>query len=242
MRIIAPDYYKDFKCIADRCRHTCCVGWEVDIDSESFERFKDHCDISKHINMDDHPHFSLLEGERCPFLNDDGLCRMIISHGEEMLCQICRDHPRFRNYWTGSTEIGLGLVCEEAARLILGRETPMKLTVLSEDRDHSTLPDDEQWLFDLRNDLLSSVDLKGPEARLLEYLIFRHLPNALYDGRLEERIEFINRSFNEIADLWDNTDGSLDEICEAARAWSYDAEYDEDELEKRIASCKHNNS
>ena len=32
MQIIVPDYYKEFSCIADHCRHSCCIGWEIDID------------------------------------------------------------------------------------------------------------------------------------------------------------------------------------------------------------------
>ena len=27
-----PDYYPLFHCIADRCRHNCCIGWEIGID------------------------------------------------------------------------------------------------------------------------------------------------------------------------------------------------------------------
>ena len=40
MKLIAPDYYKDFKCIAGNCRHSCCIGWEIDIDPDSLRRFQ----------------------------------------------------------------------------------------------------------------------------------------------------------------------------------------------------------
>ena len=30
MTVTVPSYYKDFKCIADKCRHSCCIGWEID--------------------------------------------------------------------------------------------------------------------------------------------------------------------------------------------------------------------
>ena len=39
MKLIAPDYYPRFRCIADRCRHSCCVGWEIDVDEESLEKY-----------------------------------------------------------------------------------------------------------------------------------------------------------------------------------------------------------
>ena len=32
MRLFAPRYYLDFKCIADKCENSCCVVWEIDVD------------------------------------------------------------------------------------------------------------------------------------------------------------------------------------------------------------------
>lgn len=234
MKIIAPDYYKDFHCIADKCRHTCCEGWEVDIDEESLARFRACEDIAAHIDEENTPHFRLTDGERCPFLNENNLCNMILRHGEDMLCQICTDHPRFRSYWTDRTEIGLGLVCEEAGKLILSRAEPMQLEVISDDGGSEKLSEDELWLLELRDKLLMSIREEGPRARLLEYLIYRHLPDALYDNRVEERIAFIEQSFGEITDAWDKTDGSLEALIECARVWSYDVEYDDEVLEGRL--------
>ncbi len=124
MKITSPEYYKDFKCTADKCRHSCCVGWEIDIDEETAQFYKTvGGEIGERLgaNIDDRdaPHFVLREGERCPFLNESGLCDIITELGEGALCQICADHPRFRNYFDDRVEIGLGISCEAAARLIL---------------------------------------------------------------------------------------------------------------------------
>lgn len=235
MKILVPDYYPAFHCIAGKCRHTCCVGWEVDIDEESLARYRIFPEIQKEIEGAETPHFRLTEEERCPFLNQEGLCELILRHGEDILCQICRDHPRFRNYWSDRTELGLGLVCEEAGRLILSRPSPMKLVILSDDGEDEALPEDEKWLLSYRERLMDAIKETGPKARLWEYLLFRHLPDALYDGRLDERLAFIRRSYEEITALWDKSDGKLESLVEIARRWSYDVEYDEEELEKRIA-------
>lgn len=236
MKLIAPTYYSAFRCIADKCRHTCCVGWEVDIDAESLDRYREFPDICGKIEAGDTPHFRLDDNERCPFLNGDNLCQLILRYGQDFLCQICRDHPRFRNFWSDRIELGLGLVCEEAGRLILSRETPMELVVLSDDGELSPLPEDEEWLLQYRQQLLDGITETGPKARLLEYLIYRHLPDALYDGRVEERTAFIQRSFCEITDAWEKTDGSFDALVECARAWSYEVEYDDEELERRLCT------
>ena len=127
MNVIVPDYYKDFECIADRCRHSCCIGWEIDIDDVTLSHYESiKGDFGKrlkeNISLEDTPHFRLTEDERCPFLDECGLCDIIKTLGKDALCQICDDHPRFKNYYPDRTEIGLGLCCEAAAELILGKK------------------------------------------------------------------------------------------------------------------------
>ncbi len=135
MTTITPDYYKDFKCIADKCRHSCCVGWEIEIDDSTLSKYESisgdfASKLKFNIEFDESPHFKLDRGERCPFLNLNGLCDIITNLGEDMLCQICRDHPRFRNFYDGFVEIGLGLCCESAAEIILSKKekTTLNLT------------------------------------------------------------------------------------------------------------------
>ena len=123
MKLYAPKYYKSFKCIADRCEHSCCIGWEIGVDTEALERYErldgDYGDaVRKSISYDGDPHFKLCDGERCPHLDEQGLCKIILNLGEGYLCGICREHPRFYNY-TDVAEVGLGMSCPEAARIIL---------------------------------------------------------------------------------------------------------------------------
>ena len=123
MKLYAPEYYKNFKCIADKCEHSCCIGWEIDIDEETLKKYESlekpyAPDILNSISYEGTPHFKLCEGDRCPHLDKNGLCKIILSAGEEHLCGICRQHPRFYNY-TDVAEVGLGMSCREAARIIL---------------------------------------------------------------------------------------------------------------------------
>ena len=114
-------------------------------------------------------HFILGEEERCPFLQADGLCEIILQRGEDALCQICADHPRFRSFFTGRTEIGLGLCCEAAAELILSRREPVRLI---EEGACPDLPEDEQALLTLRARLIAlAQDRSQPmETRLAQLL------------------------------------------------------------------------
>ena len=132
MRYVRPDFYDKFKCIADKCKHSCCVGWEIDIDEDSLEYYVNlDGDIGRqlrdNIEKEPEPHFRLCGNERCPFLENSGLCRLISELGEESLCNICAEHPRFYNCFDNREEAGLGLCCEEAARLLLEGTGGLKL-------------------------------------------------------------------------------------------------------------------
>ena len=131
MEEIFPNYYKKFKCIADRCKHSCCIGWEIDIDDDTKEYYEslegDFAEKLRERIKGEPAHFTLCADGRCPFLNKEGLCDIIIELGEDSLCDICFLHPRFSNVYEDFIETGLGLCCEEAARLILGKKEPSVL-------------------------------------------------------------------------------------------------------------------
>ena len=241
MNVYVPEYYARFRCAASECRNTCCAGWEIDIDPDSLARYQQMTGgfgarVKRSISLDGTPHFILTEHERCPLLNQDNLCDLILHEGEDALCQICRDHPRFRNYFSSRVEMGLGLVCGEAARMILSWPAPLRLILLEGDGAGEPT-EDERYLFDLRDEWLSSLPEEGPRARLMETLIYRHLAGALWDGRLDERIAFIQRAFASITDGWQ--DGCLDSLVERARVFSDTVEYDDEVLERWIAQGVH---
>lgn len=137
MKLFAPKYYSEFTCIADRCRHSCCVGWEIDIDADTMDKYASLCHpygeaVRNSIDNTDTPHFRLGRGDRCPHLDEHGLCRIICEIGEDCLCDICREHPRFYNYNSRGCFVGLGLSCEEACRIILGSDSYCDFTVIGE--------------------------------------------------------------------------------------------------------------
>lgn len=119
-----PGYYRRFRCIADRCRDSCCIGWEIDIDSDTAAYYDSvGGDFGRRLRENiSGGCFALTEEERCPFLNGRGLCDIYTTLGEEHLCQICSDHPRFYEWFGNVKEGGIGLSCEAAAALILSED------------------------------------------------------------------------------------------------------------------------
>ena len=121
MKLYAPKYYKEFKCISDKCRHSCCVGWEIGVDEATLSRYDllSNCEREEILSHIEDGVIKLSEDGRCPFLDERGLCRIISKYGEEYTSIICREHPRFYNFFSDRAEVGIGASCEEAARIIL---------------------------------------------------------------------------------------------------------------------------
>ena len=117
-----PAYYEAFRC----------TGWEIDIDGKSAARYAALPGafgerVRAAVEPGEPPHFRLDAAGRCAMLRDDNLCELQRTLGESALCNICRDHPRYRVFLPGRTEIGLGLCCEEAARLLLSQTEKVTL-------------------------------------------------------------------------------------------------------------------
>lgn len=177
MKVFAPNYYKKFSCIADKCKHSCCIGWEIDIDDATYEQYKNiNTDFGKKLNdnivfNDDTAYFKLTDNERCPFLNEKNLCEIILNIGENSLCQICNDHPRFKNFYGDRVEIGLGLTCEEVARIIVNEIDDFKLIEIDETCEIGNDYDDETAFFNIRNEIFRTIESENSFETVIEKML-----------------------------------------------------------------------
>lgn len=144
MKILFPDYYKKFICIADKCPDTCCAGWDIVIDGESLEKYASlGGDFGKKIRSlitvdEEGDSIFVSDNGRCPFLLKSGLCEMYSEIGHGSLCRTCRNFPRFTNAFGARRETGISLSCPEAARLIFANKNPV--TFETEDADEPIIP------------------------------------------------------------------------------------------------------
>ncbi len=137
MKEYVLNYYPLFKCVAERCRHTCCADWEICIDEQSLISYKNEKtnfseSLKSGINFKKSK-FKSDKNKRCAFLNNDGLCEIIKNLGEDRLCQVCREHPRFRSFFYDRTELGLGFCCEEATNVILSFKEKIEPVLVADD-------------------------------------------------------------------------------------------------------------
>lgn len=209
--ILVPNFYKKFKCIADKCKDSCCIGWEIDLDAPTLEKLQGLSeDFLSCVEIDATPPYIRLDGdERCPFLDARGLCRIISNHGEDFIPEICKRHPRYFNDILDFTECSIGLSCPTAAEIILSiREKPTieKMKDLStyqaiSKENESKIPTNEaekvKNIYKIRDRLFDFVfdterDIAGIVAGLIEYqseisdyLFFGDAPREIHGGKME---------------------------------------------------------
>lgn len=138
MKQLVPDFYPQFSCKAGNCRHTCCsTGWEIDIDDATAAVYTatpgpigTALRQSMVKNEEGSWQFRLTAEGRCPFLQPDGLCHLVLTIGEDKLCDICALHPRFYEVVHTAAEPvelgGVGLCCEKSCELLLASDAPLE--------------------------------------------------------------------------------------------------------------------
>lgn len=161
---VYPNYYNKFSCIADKCKHSCCIGWEIDIDEDTMDIYNSlNTPMGEKIRNNiegDIPHFKLTKDERCPFLNEQGLCDIILECGDGAISDICYLHPRFSNFYSSFTETGLGLCCEEAVRIVLSETEKFNMAVPEEiklTKKEKEFFEKRQQIFDVLQDRNKSI-------------------------------------------------------------------------------------
>lgn len=147
MEQIKPEFYDDFKCIADQCTFTCCKGWEIAVDAATFDNWKkDENNIeflcSKVImkrGKKEQAHIKIGSDKTCAFLDDRGLCKIVQNYSENYLSHTCRTFPRLETCYTGRKESSLSLACPEVIDMIHHRSDKIEF-IGSSDIKHDELP------------------------------------------------------------------------------------------------------
>ena len=165
-----PMYYKAFTCIASDCKDNCCVGgWEIDIDEETAQYYKSLPGsfgdrLRAAIGRTDEDCFLLNEG-RCPFLDEQNLCEIYGTLGEDKMGVVCTQFPRYSEYYGTVKETGLGLACEEAARIILSNREPFSME--TESLQEEAVQDEEfdavlaEQLYEVRGRCFAILEQEG---------------------------------------------------------------------------------
>ena len=152
-----PDYFNEFKCIADKCKDTCCAGWQIVIEEESLEKYKkikgDYIwKVMTGVDWEEGC-FRQDKEKRCMFLNKNNLCDLYINVGEDSLCKTCRDYPRHTEEFEDVREVTLSVSCPEVARILMERmETIQFITEEVDEEETLEFGDFDPFLYSVIED------------------------------------------------------------------------------------------
>lgn len=214
-----PYFYDDFICKADKCEDTCCAGWEVDIDCDTCDKYRNiGGDFGKRLleGIDlnsEQPCFRLKENERCFFLAQNGLCDIYSELGEDALCDICREHPRFYDFFDGITEMGLGLCCEKVCEMVFASNKPITFESYEEGSDCTD--EEDNIYFAIREkcfDIIANREktISARISELLEYAVA--VQNEIFADDYELKSDIDKKSLlQSVVDMFAETDPINDE-------------------------------
>lgn len=125
---LIPVFYQNFRCLAQDCRDSCCVGWKITFDKKDYlrlRRLEAPAELKERLEKDVRRERKGANGGvfygkfdleshngRCPFLNEEGLCSIQLACGGEALPRVCREYPRSIRYTTAAREYTLSTSCE----------------------------------------------------------------------------------------------------------------------------------
>ena len=222
IEVLKTTNYDKFKCIADKCRFTCCGGWDVSVDADTYNKWeKDNCNkILSNIKVEKSENgmgylINKENHEPCPFLDKQGLCNIVKNHGEEYISSTCQKFPRVENKFEDRREFSLSCACPEVVEII--SVLSGKINMISENQ--KVLPNNLLEL-KIRETVINIVQQDNflLEEKLL--VGFQMLSNILEEdfddnGLLGELGKFKNRDFiQEHIEVYKEIDSNINESVE----------------------------
>lgn len=195
--ILIPSYYNQFKCIGSECEDTCCAGWKVAVDKESFNKYRKitsgplNEELKKNISRErkkpSEMHYGKIKMDSngaCTLLSEDGLCKIQSELGEEYLCRTCATYPRHTTPVDERLEKSMTVSCPEAARLILLNPNGIDFIVEEEEVNKRLMTTTAPYFWDLR---MFAIELLQTRSATIE-------ERLIVLGLFLEKLEAIDRS------------------------------------------------
>lgn len=195
---LMPAYYKEFHCLAQDCRDTCCKGWRIEFDKNDFlrlrridapEEFKSRLDSTvrrlrgERASSPMYAKFQLEKGT-CPLQEENGLCSLQLNCGGDALPKVCRVFPRIERYAPGARELCLTTGCEGVLHLLWDR--PDGLEFIEEE-----LPQQDRRVFHIPPEGSMQLWFLAVRSLCVDILQARQMP-------LSSRMLFLGISLEEL--------------------------------------------
>lgn len=215
VNMFIPKYMLTFKCIGSSCIDTCCAGWDINIDEDTYKKYTNCTGELKKIvqgkfrenkNSDDYLNrgFMILkEHNKCPFLNDNLLCDIHGGVGEENLCITCKRFPRVYNIIDDIYEKSGLASCPEICTKAFLNKDKMEFVEIEESVDESAI--------EIRR--IIDTEVFQESDSLIQYFwdIRVNSINIMQNRNfsIEERLSILKYFYNKIEEYYNEKDFDL---------------------------------
>lgn len=146
--LLVPQYLNKFSCIGSECEDSCCIGWKVEIDQDTYKKYQKVQDkelkplLEKNVKKnrsnptkESYAKIKMGDKGRCSYLSEANLCQIQLKLGTDYLSNTCAIYPRILNKVNGIVEKSLTMSCPEAARLALLNPNGIEFDQIEEPAD-----------------------------------------------------------------------------------------------------------
>ena len=212
VNMFIPKYMLTFKCIGSACADTCCAGWDINIDEDTYKKYT-NCTgelkelvqgkIRENKNSDDYLNkgFMILkEHNKCPFLNDNLLCDIHGRIGEENLCITCKRFPRIYNIVDDVYEKSALASCPEVCTKAFLNKDKMEFIETEEEIDESAI--------EIRR-IIDTEAFEGTDSLLQYFWDIRINSINIIQNRsfsIEERLGILKSFYTKIEEYYNEKD------------------------------------
>ena len=116
MNLNEISFFKEFSCTIKDCPNTCCKGWRVIFDEETYRRYlaepgKNGIRLRSSIKKMNEEVYFRTSLKRCTFYEKEGTCNLQRTLGTDYMPLVCRVYPRFYQHYGSFAEETLFLSC-----------------------------------------------------------------------------------------------------------------------------------
>lgn len=221
VNMFIPKYMLAFKCIGSDCTDTCCAGWDINIDEDTYVKYINSTGELKELvqgkfkeNKNSYDYLNkgfmiLKENNKCPFLNDNLLCDIHGRVGEESLCITCKRFPRVYNIVDNIYEKSGLASCPEICIKAFLNKNKMEFIEMEEVVDESAI--------EIRR-IIDTEIFEGSDNLLQYFWDIRVKSINIIQNRnfsIEERLGILKSFYNKIEKYYNEKDfEKIEELLE----------------------------
>lgn len=196
MTYLKTEFFDKFKCIADRCSHTCCGGWTIIVDNDTALNYVYY---GVDIVVQEEKNRCILpldETGKCKLLDEKGLCQLVKCYGDEMLSYTCKVFPRSAAILGDVKELYLSNGCPAVLEFIYKLKKSMSFVMDDNTQEEILCYNVVESYEKDRNQVIDLLQISELPLWMRFFLVYRYVWHIEYDD--VTKLDSIRNNYNSV--------------------------------------------